>query len=131
MISLLLKLKSVMHIISICIALGAICYGWYWHSQFGKSQATNAQLIQQNATLKANHDLLESAVQRWKAAAQEYDTRLKRREALVAKMNAENKKRVNDIQQFQYSPDCNTAIKQGLELVNDPKVGFHWDNNIP
>lgn len=131
MLNLLLNPKSIIPVIAILIALGGLSYGWYWHSQYGKSQAANAQLIQQLATCNANQELLQSAVQRWKAAAAQQEQQLKRKEALVAKMDAESKNNISTIQQTPFSPDCDTAIKQGLELISDSKVGFHWDNNIP
>jgi len=129
MLSLLLKLKSYIPIALIFVALSAISYGWYWHSQYGKSQAIIAQQIRENATCTANNELLQSGVQRWKAAANEYDARLKRREALVAKQNAESKKRLQAILQTQYSTDCDTAIQQGMQQLDAP--GFNWNNNIP
>lgn len=129
MLSLLLKLKSYIPTALIFVALSAISYGWYWHSQYTKSQAIIAQQVRENATCKANQDLLESGVQRWKAAANQYEIRLKLREELVAKQSAESQKRIQAIIQTNYSPDCNTAIQQGIQ--QSQKLGFHWHNNIP
>jgi hypothetical protein len=106
-----------------------------WHSQYGKSQAANAQLLQQLATCNANQQLLQSGVQRWKAAAAQYEQQLKRKEALVAKQTAESNKRIKAILQKQYSPNCDEAIQQGIEQANQPHAElastFHWNNNIP
>jgi uncharacterized protein HemX len=129
MLNLLLKLKAFIPVICICALLSAVTYGYYWHTQYNKSQANNAQLIQQLATCNANQELLQSAVQRWKAAAQEHDTRLKRTEALVAKQTVESDKRVKTILQDQYSSNCDEAIRQGIKKSIDYQ--FHWVNNIP
>jgi uncharacterized protein HemX len=114
MLNLLLNPKSILPITAVLITLGAISYGWYWHAQYNKSQANNAQLLQQLATCNSNQQLLESAVQRWKAAAARYDKQLKRKDALVAKENAASNERIKTILQTHYSPDCNKAIAQGI-----------------
>jgi uncharacterized protein HemX len=116
MFNFLLNPKSILSIAAICIILGAASYGWYWHSQYNKSQANNAQLLQQLATCNSNQQLLESAVQRWKAAAARYDKQLKRKDALVAKENAASNERLKAILQTHYSPDCDQAIRQGIKL---------------
>jgi uncharacterized protein HemX len=122
MLNLLLNPKSILPIAAILIALGALSYGWYWHAQYNKSQANNAQFLQQLATCNGNQQLLESAVQRWKAAAARYDKQLKRKEALVAKENVESDKRIRAILQARYSSDCSAAIKQGIEKIGNPHI---------
>jgi uncharacterized protein HemX len=129
MLNLLLNPKSILPIAAVLIVLGATSYGWYWHTQYNKSQANNAQLLQQLATCNSSQQLLESAVQRWKAAADRYDKQLKRKEALVAKQDAESDKRIKAILHTEYSPDCNEAIKAGIQQSG--KLQFHWNNNIP
>jgi predicted nucleotide-binding protein (sugar kinase/HSP70/actin superfamily) len=129
MLNLLLKLKAFIPVICICAVLSAILYGQYWHTQYNKSQANNAQLIQQLANCNANQQLLESAVQRWKTAADQYDEQLKRKEAVVAKQTVESDKRVKTILQDQYSVNCNEAIQQGIQ--KSIAYQFHWVNNIP
>jgi uncharacterized protein HemX len=129
MLNLLLNPKSILPITAVLITLGALSYGWYWHAQYNKSQANNAQLLQQLATCNSNQQLLESAVQRWKAAAARYDQQLKRKDALVAKESVESDKRIKAILHTEYSPDCNKAIKAGIQQGS--KLQFHWDNNIP
>jgi uncharacterized protein HemX len=129
MLNLLLNPKSILPIAALLIAIGAISYGCYWHTQYNKSQANNAQLLQQLATCNSNQQLLESAVQRWKAAAARYDKQLKRKEALVAKENAASNERIKTILQTHYSPDCNKAIAEGIDGAIKPQ--FIWNNNIP
>lgn len=102
-------------LISAIISFAAISYGYYWHHEYNKSQATISQLLEQNASCKASHDLLESAVQRWKSEAKAQETRLRRTEADIARKNIESKKRIRELQQRHFSTDCNTAIKQGIE----------------
>jgi uncharacterized protein HemX len=127
--NLLLNLKSWLSLLAICIALSGLCSGWYWHAQYNESQANNAQLLQQLATCNGNQQLLESAVQRWKAAAAQYDMQLKRKEALVAKENTASDKRIKAILLTEYSSDCNQAIAEGIGGAIKPQ--FHWTNNIP
>lgn len=137
MLSFLLNPRGIIPIASILIALGGLSYGYYWHSQYGKSQAVIAQQLKEKAVCEANNSLLQSGVQRWKAAAAQYEQQLKRKEALVAKKTAESNKRIQSILQKQYSPDCNQAIRQGVEqatqarpeLVSD--LEFNWHNDIP
>jgi DNA anti-recombination protein RmuC len=135
MLLLLLKFKSYIQLALILITLSALTYGYYWHSQYGKSQAVIAQQLKEKAVCEANNSLLQSGVQRWKAAAAQYEQQLKRREALVAKQTAESNKRIKAILQKQYSPNCDEAIQQGIEQANQPHAElastFHWNNNIP
>jgi type II secretory pathway component PulJ len=129
MLTLLLKLKSLASTLPIFIAIAALLYGCYWHGQYKKSQAIIAQQYQTIATCQASQQLLESAVQRWKAAAAQYDKQLKRKEALVAKRTAESDKRIKTILQTQYSSDCNQAIQQGIQQAS--YVKFNWHNDTP
>jgi Flp pilus assembly protein TadB len=129
MLNLLLNLRSWFFIMAVCVTLSCLGYGWYWHTQYTKMQANNAQLLQQLATCNSNQQLLESAVQRWKAAANRYDKQLKRKEALVAKENIESDKRIQAILQAHYSPDCSKAIAEGIQGTIKPQ--FIWNNNIP
>jgi hypothetical protein len=126
MLNLILKPQ---YLIPALITLGAFSYGWYWHSQYNKAQTIIAQQTRENANIKASNDLLQSAVQRWKAAADKYDQQLKRREALVAKRTIDSDKRIKTIYQGEYSQECDQAIQQGIaRLVN---LEFNWNNNIP
>jgi hypothetical protein len=129
MLNLLLKLKSFLMPALFAMTLAAIATSWYWHGQYGKSQAVVSQLLEQNASCKASQELLESAVQRWKAAAVQHDKQLKRKEALVAQQTTQSLQRIQAIQQTTFSDDCNTAIQQGIQYSHKP--GFNWHNNIP
>lgn len=125
MFSLLQKLKSILLYLPLAISLVAVTYGWYWHSQYKKQ-------LQENASCTANIELLQSGVQRWKAAAAQYDEQLKRREAQVAKTNVKSKQKIQTILQTSYPQECNQAIQTGLQKNHAEKISqFHWHNNIP
>lgn len=114
----LLKLKSWLLMAFIIIVITAISYGYYWHRQYNKSQVIIAQQIKQNAICEANQQLLKSGVQRWKAAASQYEHKLKLKDEQVAKRTKESHKRLSSIMQHQFSSDCNQAIKEGLQFYN-------------
>jgi len=103
------------YLIALFITLAALGFGWYSHSQYNRSQARNEALTQQLASSKAAQELLESAVQRWKKSADDYNKRLKSKETIVAKNARESDARVKEILQRQYSADCVQAIHQALQ----------------
>jgi hypothetical protein len=129
MLNLLLKLKNIIPFAAILIILSVLAYGGYWRSQYNKSQVVIAQQIKANADIKASNDLLQSAVERWKVAAAQHDKLLKKKEVFVAKQTSDSNDRLNTIMQNQYSPDCGTAVSQGIEKISYLK--FNWTNNIP
>jgi multidrug resistance efflux pump len=118
MLTLLLKLKSLIPCGAILITILSATCGFYWRTQCKQAQATITQQIKENATCKASNDLLQSGVERWKAAANQYDRELKRKETIVAKNNVASKKRLDAILQAHYSSDCNQAIQQGLQQLS-------------
>ena len=112
MLSLLQKLKSILGYLPIIIAIAAIIFGFYEKREVAK-------LTQQYASCNASNELLSSAVDTWKKDAAAYAHSIKLKDAQVAKSNEASNKTVQAILHRQYSSDCNTAIKQGLQELHN------------
>lgn len=119
MLNLLSKLKFIIPIASILCAIYSFGLACYWQDQYDDLQADNAKLATENASCQASNELLQSSVQRWKAAAVQNEHRLKHTEALVAKRDAESKKKLKSIQQHPFSKKCEQAIHQAVEIIHN------------
>lgn len=117
MLNLLLNPRSWLSIAAILIVISATSYGLYWKSQYDKSQAIIAQKNNEIAMCNINMQLLQSGVQRWKAAADQYEHQVKLKDEQVAKRSSESQKRLDDIMQTKFSKDCNQAIKEGIKTI--------------
>lgn len=115
MISFLLKLKSFYLLALFLLALAAVLYGGYWHSQYNNLLAQNIKLNEQLASCNVNQELLQSSIKHWKAEAAEYDKKLKHKEALIAKQNKLSDKKVYKHLHAQYSPNCEKAIQEAIQ----------------